>query len=105
MALRPPPQPVTHALASPLRRGCAGSAAVAVDVGVVLAVAWAGDRSARAARAAIARLDCAGFLACGVVEVGLDRRWGAPEAACDLSDGELLAVAEVACERGRAAAL
>ena len=55
-------------------------------VGIVLAVAWAGDRSAGAARAAIARLDCAGLLACGVVEVGLDRRWGAPQAARDLSD-------------------
>jgi hypothetical protein len=65
-----------HALACPLRRDRAGVAALAVAVGVALAVARLGGGAAAAAHPLVAGLDRLGLLAGGVIEVRLDGGWG-----------------------------
>ena len=94
-----------HALPRPARLDRAGMAALAVRVGVAFAVARAGRRAAGAARALIARLDRAGLLAGGVVEIAPHGRRRAPQPLCDLRDREPLALAQVPGDRHRPAAL
>ena len=80
-------------------------AALAIPIGVALAVARLGVGAAAAAHPDIPRLDRPRLVSGGVVEISLDRCRRATETRGDLTDRKPLAPAEVARQRDRAATL
>ena len=94
-----------HALAGPAALGRARVAALAIRVRVPLAVARLRVGAAAAAHPDVARLDRPGLLPGRVIEVRLDRRRRATQAAGDLRDRQTLDLAEVARQDHRTTAL
>src|SRR5947208_11212292 len=78
-------------------------AALAIRVGVALAVPWRGGRPAAATHAPVARLHRACLIAGWIVEIRLDGRLCASQPTSDLGDRQPLLVAVVAGELRRAA--
>src|SRR5947208_6412251 len=78
-------------------------AALAIRVGVALAVPWRGGRPAAATHSPVARLDRACLIASWIVEIRLDGRLCASQPTSDLRDRQTLLVSVVAGELRRAA--